>query len=131
VYAGCRECKIRNCAIDKGVAHCVDCGAFPCKTYLHWTSAAKLLPHVREAVASLDAIRSQGAERWAFDQEQRWSCPNCKERVSWYASTCVGCGKSLSKITYTMTGLRRLICRFLLPRLYRKGRDRSVNPKAT
>lgn len=125
LYAGCRVCKIRECAIAQGIAHCVDCADYPCSTYRKWQSAAKIVPHVRETTANLVAIRNGGAAAWLAAQEKRWSCPGCGARFSWYASQCGGCGRSLAADAHEMSGIRRLLCRWLLPLGYRRGKGRE------
>jgi uncharacterized OB-fold protein len=81
-----------------------------------------VLPHVGEAPASLEVIRRDGFEAWAEAQKKRWSCGYCGERFSWYAAACPQCGRSLAAEAYTMVGLRKLLCRLILPRVYQKGR---------
>jgi len=125
VYAGCRTCEFRDCAAEKGVAHCVDCAEYPCKAYEKWQSAAKLLPHVRESVRNLETIRRDGVDAWLAAQRKRWSCPACGARFSWYQAECAECGRALSAETYAMKGLRRLLCRFVLPMVYRKGKAKA------
>jgi hypothetical protein len=125
VYAGCRTCGFRDCAVGKGVAHCVECAEYPCKAYEKWQSAAKILPHVRESVANLEAIRSGGVDAWLAAQASRWSCPECGTRFSWYAASCQKCGRSLAAEAYAMRGLRKLLCRWVLPTVYRRGKAKA------
>ena len=122
VYAGCRVCMFRDCAVEKGVAHCIDCPEYPCRAYDKWQYAAKLLPHVRESVANLETIRRDGVDAWLAAQEKRWACPECGASFSWYAAQCTECGRSLAAEAYVMSGVRRLICRWLVPKVYRKGK---------
>lgn len=77
LYTGCRVCSFRDCTVEKGVAHCVDCVDYPCKMYAKWQTAEKFLPHVREASASLAAIKRDGVDTWLAAQKKRWSCPYC------------------------------------------------------
>jgi hypothetical protein len=125
VYAGCRTCGFRDCAVERGVAHCVECADYPCKSYRKWQSAAKILPHVRESVRNLEAIRRDGADAWIEAQEKRWSCPDCGAPFSWYAAVCPACGRDLGDAAYAIRGLRRLVCRFLLPSVYKKGKSKQ------
>jgi hypothetical protein len=133
LYAGCRMCSFRDCALEKGVAHCVDCADYPCKMYAKWQSAAMFLPHVREAAFSLEAIKRDGVDAWLAAQKKRWSCPYCGTPCSWYASECGKCGRRLASEAYEMSGWRKLLCRLVLPIVYRKGKakrpNRSSQPK--
>jgi hypothetical protein len=125
VYAGCRTCSLRDCAIKKGVEHCIDCTDYPCKMYSKWQSASKILPHVREAAISLEAIKCDGAGPWLAAQKKRWSCPDCGSPFSWYAQKCFDCGRALKSESYEMSGWRKLVCRFVIPMVYRKGKAKS------
>lgn len=134
VYAGCRTCRFRDCALEKSVAHCVDCGDYPCKMYSKWQLAAKFLPHVREAASSLEAIKRDGVDPWLAAQKKRWSCPDCDSPFSWYAPECYKCGRRLASEAYVISGWRKLLCRIVLPMAYRKGKKKSQqmlcpNPK--
>jgi hypothetical protein len=125
LYAGCRVCKFRDCARAKGIAHCVECADYPCRMYRKWQSVAKLLPHVRETTANLEAIQRHGADAWLAAQEKRWSCPECGARFSWYAAQCSGCGRGLAAEAHAMSGIRKILCRWLLPMAYRKGKAKE------
>ena len=48
--------------------------------------------------------------------------PVCRSPFSWYATECSGYGRSLAGEAYAMAGWRKLLCRFILPAVYRKGR---------
>jgi hypothetical protein len=126
VYAGCSTCNIRRCARERGVAHCSDCGEYPCASYRKWQSVAKaLVPHARTASESLEVIRRDGVDAWLTAQERRWSCPGCGTPFSWYARSCHKCGRALVSEAYALSGWRRLLCRLILPMAYRKGKARS------
>jgi len=126
VYAGCRTCDIRDCAVKKGIEHCVDCTDYPCKMYGMWQSASKILPHIREAALSLEVIKHDGVDSWLMAQKKRWSCPDCGAQYSWYAPVCSRCGRGLISEAYKMSGLKKLMCRFILPMVYRKGKRKEI-----
>lgn len=125
-WPGCVACGFRDCALAKGVEHCADCSEFPCKMYTKWQVAANFLPHVREAALSLEAIKRDGVELWLAAQKTRWSCPGCGEPFSWYKSNCDGCGRRLASESYEIKGWRKLLCRLVLPMVYRKGKRKPL-----
>jgi hypothetical protein len=127
-YAGCRACKIRECAIGRGVAHCAECSEYPCRTYRNWRFVGTILPHLRETSTNVEAIQRSGADAWLASQEKRWSCPGCGSRFSWYAARCSSCGRDLSAEAHALSGIGRLVCRWLLPHAYRKGRSAEQVP---
>lgn len=122
VYAGCRVCGFRDCAVARGVEHCVECAEYPCKMYNSWQAAAFFLPHVGEAAPSLETIRSEGVSAWLAAQKKRWSCAVCGEPFSWYQFECRSCGRSLAPESFGLAGWKKLLCRFILPKVYRKGK---------
>ncbi len=130
VYAGCRACPLRDCASAKGVSRCADCAEYPCQPYVMWQRAGTLLPHVREARESLATIRQDGLDAWLAAQRARWSCPSCGSILSWYARECGACGRAVGSQTYAIRGLRKLLCRFVLPLAYRKGKARAASRTA-
>ena len=122
IYAGCSICSLRQCAREKSIAHCCDCADYPCKRYSNWQFAAKFLPHVRNAVSSLTAIKRDGVDSWLVAQKNRWSCPNCGAPFSWYAPSCYKCGRTFATEAYKLSGWRKLLCRLVIPMAYRKGK---------
>ena len=88
---------------------------------------AKLLPHIHEAGSGLAAIKCSGLEPWLDSQKKRWSCPSCETPFSWYASMCPKCGHSHGAKAYKLFGWKKLLCKFMLPMVYRKGKANSKN----
>lgn len=125
VYAGCSICSLRRCAREKGIGHCVDCPDYPCKTYRRWQSAARFLPHAREAVANSAVIKRDGVGFWLAAQKKRWSCPDCGTPFSWYAPECGKCGRKFEPAAYDLSGWRKLLCSLILPVAYRKGKAKK------
>ena len=129
VYAGCRLCMFRDCNKSKGIEHCIECIDYPCKKYKKWLSAARLLPHVSESSANLETIKREGLDAWIKAQEERWSCPHCGTMFSWYASECSNCGYSLKTRSYSMSGFRKILCRLLIPLIYKKAKNKNPQGK--
>jgi hypothetical protein len=126
VYTGCSICSLRHCAREKGATRCIDCAEYPCKMYSKWQSVSKFLPHAREAASSLEAIKRDGVDPWLSAQQKRWSCPDCGTPFSWYATECYKCGRRLASEAYEISGWKKLLCRFVLPMAYRKGRAKRT-----
>jgi hypothetical protein len=126
VYAGCKACGLRRCAREKGVERCSDCADYPCKSYRKWQTAAKLLPHLQTASASLKNIKFDGVDHWLDVQEKRWSCPDCGTSFSWYSTACYNCGFSLASKAHQLSGWRKRLCRFMLTVAYRKGKAENT-----
>ncbi|MFC1643323.1 DUF3795 domain-containing protein [Myxococcota bacterium] len=125
LYAGCRTCEVRECASQRGVTQCAQCAEYPCRTYKRLRSTRRILPHLWERAPNLAAITQHGMDAWLAEQEKRWSCPECGTRFSWYTAACTQCGRSLASEAYTLSGVRKLLCQWLLPMLYRRGKAKE------
>lgn len=50
LFINCRPCKIRKCAVEKKVEHCIECGEYPCQlfsTIMVNPQVQQTLPHTR------------------------------------------------------------------------------------
>jgi hypothetical protein len=124
VWAGCRRCRMRDCAIGRGLGRCGECPDYPCSVYRKWFAHARLLPHVGESRDNLAAARTGGVDHWLAAQERRWSCPSCGERFSWYQEVCARCGRGLGGEAHSIGRVARVLVRLLFPRLSRRARAR-------
>jgi len=100
VFINCRICKIRECAISKGVEHCSNCKDYKCLLFINFEKGKAILPHLAQAETNLNTIQSVGMEAWKMDQTKKWACPNCQTSFSWYATSCKNCGANLKKLSY-------------------------------
>ncbi len=123
VYAGCRICNLRSCAADRKLSNCGECRDFPCHEYKKLSSAAKILPHAKEASINLEILKREGLDQWRKAQYSKWSCSKCGTPFSWYSKTCMKCGQDLSPKTYSLTGLRKFIATIVLSKVYKKGKQ--------
>ncbi len=100
VFVNCANCKIRTCAIDKGVKRCLDCKDFPCSLFNvdEFKFVLDKLPHLKTIQNNLVTIMNNGVDEWLKEQSKRWKCPDCQTDFSWYADNCSKCGKDLSEI---------------------------------
>ena len=89
----CRNCEIRRCAQLKRVEFCCECSAYPCERLVAFRNDKH--PHHSVVLRNLDEVRSTDSARWLALQRQRWSCPSCGARCSWYDRKCVSCGAAL------------------------------------
>lgn len=101
LFINCQNCKIRNCAINKKVEHCIDCDDYPCNLYnelLQDFSNKNNLPHLKIIPKNLLTIKNVGVNLWLVEQDKQWKCPECQTSFSWYSPNCTKCGKELDKI---------------------------------
>jgi hypothetical protein len=100
LFVNCSNCKIRACAIDKGVERCLVCQDFPCGQFdvAEFKNVLDSLPHLKTIQNNLEAIKEKGADGWLAQQDKRWKCPDCQTDFSWYADNCSKCGRDLTKL---------------------------------
>jgi hypothetical protein len=92
----CAKCAIRSCAQGKKIAYCSDCSEFPCSRITDFNNNYGKLQHHSEALANLRHLRQMGIKDWAKSEEERWRCPRCQNRLSWYDRACSKCGTKRS-----------------------------------
>ena len=76
-FMHCRQCEIKACAEEKGYAGCHECDEFPCQHIEDFPMAVgkkvilRAVPYRREV----------GTEKWIEDEEARYVCPECGNKV--------------------------------------------------
>lgn len=91
-------CKIKQCAVKKGVKSCAKCKEYPCEQLRKYHNSSKSKQdntkpgYTLLAAYNLERIKEGGAEKWLVEQKERWSCPKCKTRFSWKDAKCPKCG---------------------------------------
>jgi hypothetical protein len=98
VFGGCAKCIIRKCAMGKQIAGtCLDCKRYPCWRFKLTTIVRKIsgieknLPHLRYIDANISAIKQIGLESWIKEQDEKWQCRQCGQRLTWYRESCDSC----------------------------------------
>ena len=90
-FMHCRQCDIRDCSRDKGYAGCHQCDAFPCQHIetFPMTVGKKVI------LRTIPYWRKVGTEKWIRDEEARYICPECGNRVFRGVVTCNRCKVTL------------------------------------
>jgi hypothetical protein len=87
----CRKCEIKTCTEERGYTGCHECDEFPCKYIDEFPMTVgkkvilRAIPHWREV----------GTEKWVQDEEARYICPECGNKVFRGATRCNKCKASL------------------------------------
>lgn len=87
----CKQCEIRACTQEKGYSGCHECNEFPCQCIENFPMAVgkkvilRVIPYWREV----------GTEKWIQDEEARYICPECGNKVFRGARRCNKCKVSL------------------------------------
>jgi len=88
------KCRIRTCALERGLSHCGECNEFPCPIRKNLDTNYQKKYHIdlQENCRRLSAI---GPDAWTRHSREAHTCPACGECVDPYKRTCYGCGKRL------------------------------------
>lgn len=98
LFIHCAQCKIRNCARQKGVAFCFECNDYPCGIYAEGKKFIEQFPHLKATGVNQKFIKEKGVAKWLEVQKNKWRCPQCGAQFAWYTPTCQKCHKDLTGI---------------------------------
>lgn len=86
----CRECRIKNCVREKGLAYCFECEAFPCRLVGNLERSYR-----RRYGASLVQnslfVKEQGLAAFMKQQLKKYTCPHCGGILSLHDAECSEC----------------------------------------
>ena len=91
LFMHCRNCEIRACTKSRGYEGCHQCDEFPCQHIEKFPMVVgkkvilRAIPHWREV----------GTEKWIEDEEARYTCPECGNKVFRGAARCNRCKAGL------------------------------------
>lgn len=91
------KCRIRVCATEeKRLLTCLACEEFPCKEInrklINSHPGDPRFTYRHELLENRKKLEELGPEAYLDYQAQKWSCPQCGGRVSFYTYTCKECG---------------------------------------
>lgn len=76
-FLHCRHCRIKACTTEKGYTGCHQCDEFPCRHIDDFPMAVGKKVILR----SVPYRRKVGTQKWVQDEEARYSCPECGNKV--------------------------------------------------
>jgi len=90
-FLHCRQCEIRACTRAKGYAGCHQCDDFPCRHIENFPMAVGKKMILR----AVPYWRKAGTAKWIQDEEARYVCPECGNKVFRGAVKCNRCRAQL------------------------------------
>ncbi len=69
------DCKMMNCARDRGHSHCFECGEFPCEKLEEFSRDG--VSHHERTVENLKKMKELGLENWIKEQKSKGQCVFC------------------------------------------------------
>jgi hypothetical protein len=91
LFMHCTQCEIRDCTQRKGYEGCHQCDEFPCRHIENFPMAVGKKVILR----AVPYRRKFGTEKWIQDEEARYICPACGNRVFRGAVQCNQCQAKL------------------------------------
>ncbi len=83
----CRTCPIKTCARDRGYLGCHECSDFPCDH----VNGFPLPVGKKVILRAVPRWREIGTEKWVEEEEQRYLCPDCGNKLFRGAKRCNNC----------------------------------------
>ncbi len=87
----CRQCEIRDCVQEKGYSGCHECDEFPCQ----YIESFPMTVGKKVTLRAVPYRRKFGTEKWIRDEEARYICPYCGNKVFRGATRCNKCKAEL------------------------------------
>ena len=90
-FLHCRQCEIRDCTKQKGYTGCHQCDEFPCQHIddFPMTVGKKVI------LRAIPYWREFGTEKWIQDEDARYICPECGNKVFRGVVRCNQCKANL------------------------------------
>jgi hypothetical protein len=92
--AYCRRCKIRNCAISRGIDFCYECVSFPCTAIKQIDKRYRLRYQV-SLIENAIRVKTVGVEQFLLEEKQKWTCTECGGVISLHDRVCSVCGREM------------------------------------
>ena len=87
----CQACSIKDCTRKKGYAGCHECNEFPCEHIENFP-----MPVGKKVILrTIPYWRQEGTEKFVADEEERYVCPDCGNKIFRGAKRCNKCKISL------------------------------------
>jgi len=92
IFFHCEQCSIRTCTHEKGHRGCHECSDFPCGLIDEFP-----IPVAKKVILrAIPYRREVGTEQWMADEEKRYLCPQCGNKLFRGASRCNKCKTAVS-----------------------------------
>lgn len=89
------KCRVRSCVIEKGLAHCGECGEFSCVVRKHLDTTYRKSYHI-DLQENCRELARVGPVLWEQQSRERYTCPDCGALIDPYHRACYRCGKKWS-----------------------------------
>jgi hypothetical protein len=87
----CRTCKIKTCAMERGVEFCSACPTYPCAIVKRLDQSYRKRYKV-SLIDNAQRLKTLGAEAFLQEERTRWTCADCGGVISLHDGVCSECG---------------------------------------
>ena len=89
-----RKCVIRNCEYLDGSTSgfCYECPKYPCARLKRLDKRYRT-KYRMSMIGNLENVKLSGLERFLDQENSKWTCCNCKSRLSAHRESCLECGQ--------------------------------------
>ena len=92
LFMHCKQCEIRDCTIKKGYTGCHQCDEFPCQ----YIEKFPMTVGKKVILRAVPYRQKFGDEKWIQDEEARYFCPECGNKVFRGVVRCNKCKTKLN-----------------------------------
>ena len=90
--AHCLTCKIRACAVEKGLEFCHQCAGYPCKA-IRYIDKRYRLSYQHSLIETSLHLKAIGPDAYMAEEREKWACKDCGGVISLHDQACSECGK--------------------------------------
>ncbi len=91
LFMHCKQCDIRKCTGERGYKGCHECNEFPCQYIENFSMSVG-----KKVILRATPYRKKfGDEKWIQDEEARYFCPGCGNKVFRGVMRCNQCKAKL------------------------------------
>ena len=92
VFIYCKQCEIKDCTKEKGYTGCHQCNEFPCSTI---TKDFPMAVGKKVILRAIPYLKEVGTEKFIEDEENRYICSDCGNKVFRGVVKCNKCKTNL------------------------------------
>ena len=92
LFMHCKQCEIRDCTLKKGYTGCHQCDEFPCL----YIEQFPMIVGKKVILRAIPYRKKFGDEKWIQDEEARYFCPECGNKVFRGVVKCNQCKAKLN-----------------------------------
>lgn len=86
----CNKCRIKECALEKGLAFCYECMDFPCKQIKNLENSYSKRYNT-SLIENSKKVQKDGICMFMTSEREKWMCKHCSGVISLHDKECSNC----------------------------------------